>query len=57
MQIPEVIYFELNNWKCGEDYPDDQPFIDWMGNDLKLRFHDEDWIKGNKLVVVFSIVD
>ncbi|MBQ9596500.1 MAG: hypothetical protein IJR35_11660 [Synergistaceae bacterium] len=57
MQPPEVIYFELNNWTRGEDYPDEQPFLDWMDNDLKLRFHNRDWIKENKLVVVFSIVD
>ncbi len=57
MQTPEVIYFELNNWTRGEDYPDDEPFREWMSCDLDLQFHDEDWIKENKLVVVFSVVD
>ena len=53
----EIIYFELNNWACGRDYPDAEPFIGWMVNDLKQQFRYEDWVKENKLVVVESIVD
>lgn len=53
----EVIYFELNNWVCGRDYPDDEPFISWMRNDFKQKFRNEDWVKENKLVVVESLVD
>lgn len=53
----EVIYFELNNWFRGRDYPDDEPFISWMINDLDQKFENEDWIKENKLIVVESIVD
>ena len=53
----EVIYFELNNWTCGRDYPDAEPFASWMANDFKQKFRDEDWVKENKLVVVESFVD
>lgn len=53
----EFIYFELNNWFCGRDYPDAEPFVSWMANDLKQKFRDEDWVKENKLVVVESFVD
>lgn len=53
----EIIYFELNNWFAGTDYPDGEPFLSWMRNDLKIKFRDKDWVKENKLVVVESIVD
>ena len=57
----KVIYFELNNWFCGRDYPDDEPFIKWMkctkDNNYYIQFRDEKWIEENKLVVVESIVD
>ena len=53
----EVIYFELNNWACGRDYPDAEPFVSWMSNEFKQNFRNEDWIKENKLVVVESLVD
>lgn len=53
----DVIYFELNNWSCGRDYPDAEPYISWMGNDFQIQFRDEKWIKENRLVVVGSIVD
>lgn len=53
----DIIYFELNNWSCGCDYPDAEPFISWMKDDLKQKFEDEEWVKENKLVVVESLVD
>ena len=30
--MEEIIYFELNNWGCGSDYPDAEPFIGWMSD-------------------------
>ena len=53
----DIIYFELNNWSRGEDYPDAEPFLSWMKHDLRQRFGDENWIKENNLVVVTSLVD
>lgn len=53
----EVVYFELNNWACGHDYPDTEPFISWMCNDLDQKFDNDCWVKENKLVVVESLVD
>ena len=57
MRNEDIIYFELNNWFRGKDYPDDQPFINWMGNDLQLAFNNDDWVKENKLCVVCSFID
>ena len=53
----DIIYFELNNWFSGRDYPDDEPFISWMSNDLRIPFRDETWVKENRLCVVFSFID
>lgn len=55
--MDEIIYFELNNWFAGRDYPDDEPFLSWMSDDLKIKFHDEEWVIENKLCVVHDIVD
>lgn len=29
-----IYYFELNNWFPGRDYPDDEPFISWMNEEI-----------------------
>ena len=53
----DIVYFELNNWRPGKDYPNVEPFKSWIGDDLSLRFYDELWVKNNKLVVVAATVD
>ena len=57
----EIIYFELNNWFSGRDYPNAEPFLSWMQcnkeNKYYIQFRDETWIEKNKLVVVESLVD
>lgn len=55
--MDNIIYFELNNWFCGRDYPNAEPFISWMGNDMHLRFLDDAWCKENKLCVAQSLID
>lgn len=52
----DVIYFELNNWFAGKDYPDAEPFRTWM-KDSVLQFSDDEWVKENKLCVYISMVD
>lgn len=53
----DVVYFELNNWVRGIGYPEAEPFVSWMSNDLALTFRDENFIKENKLCVVWQLVD
>lgn len=53
----DVVYFELNNWFAGKDYPNDEPFLSWMRNDLNIKFRNEKWVIENELCVVASIVD
>ena len=55
--MDEIVYFELNNWFAGRDYPNAEPFLTWMSDDLKLRFSNEDFVKENQLCVVQSWVD
>lgn len=52
----DIIYFELNNWACGKDYPNAEPFIGWMRRILPI-FRNEEWVKENKLCVNAVIVD
>lgn len=53
----DVVYFELNNWECGKYYPEEEPFLTWMDDDLKLYFEDESFVMDNNLCVVVSLVD
>ena len=55
--MKDIVYFELNNWFAGRDYPDAEPFLSWMGDDLSQTFRDEKWVKENKLCVVFTPID
>ena len=53
----EVVYFELNDWFAGEDYPCAEPFLTWCGNDRNLYFCNENFVKENKLCVVQQVID
>ena len=52
-----MVFFELNNWACGEDYPNDEPFLEWFASDFKIKFMDEQWVIDNGLIVIASNVD
>lgn len=54
----EIVYFELNNWFPGRDYPDEKPFWDWINNhNHRDVFEDDDWCRRNQICVVQSVVD
>lgn len=56
--MTDVVYFELNNWCPGIHYPDEEPYITWLGDDENIIFLDnEQWVSDNKLCVVFYIID
>ena len=57
MTMKDVVYFELNNWFAGRDYPDAEPFLTWCGDDMNLYFNNENFVKENKLCVVQQIID
>ena len=52
-----IIYFELDNWFAGRDYPNAEPFLTWMRDDLNLKFADDNWCKENKLCVIGGVID
>lgn len=56
--MEDIVYFELNNWFSGRDYPNVEPFLTWM-TDTKLDqyFLNDDWVKEQGLCVVHSFVD
>ena len=55
--MEELVYFEVNNWSPGKDYPICEPFIEWLSNDLNIQFRSDEWAKENKICVLASIVD
>ena len=55
--MEDIIYFELNNWFTGEDYPDAEPFLSWLIDDSNQAFRNEKWVKENRLCVVFTPID
>lgn len=54
--MSNIVYFELNDWFSGRDYPNAEPFRTWMDDDV-LQFCDKKWVKENKLCVVVESID
>lgn len=52
----DIVYFEVNHWMPGRDYPDEAPFDSWM-LDENLNFAKEDFVKENGLCVVLQFID
>ena len=52
----DIIYFEVNNWFPGRDYPDCEPFLTWM-RDLGSPLQNDDWCKEQKICVVYEFID
>lgn len=57
MKENEVIYFSVNNWFAGRDYPNTPTFREWMKDDLNLTLRDDDWAKKNKLCIYYGVID
>lgn len=52
-----IIYFSVNNWMYGRDYPPIENFRKWLGNDLDQSFRNKEWVKENKLCVRCGYID
>lgn len=52
--MKDVIYFELNNWFLGRDYPKDGILKDLVESH---QFSDDVWCRENKLCVLRGNVD
>ena len=53
----DVVYFSVNNWFSGRDYPPLECFHKWLGDDLNQNFRSDEWCKENKLCVYYGCVD
>lgn len=57
MENKGIVYFSVNNWFCGENYPPIENFKRWLGNDFNQSFRNDEWCKENKLCVYYGAVD
>lgn len=55
-QDNDIVYFELNNWFAGIDFPNDEPFLGWMCAFVP-KFRKKEWVEQERLVVVSSNID
>ena len=53
----EIVYFELNNWMSGRDYPNTEPFTSWLHDDLLQTLANDEWAKKNKLCIIAFPLD
>ena len=53
----DVIYFSVNNWMGGTNYPPTENFKKWLRDDLNQSFRNDKWCKENKLCVYYGTVD
>ena len=52
--MKDVVYFELNNWFGGRDYPLNCTLTEMVET---MRFSDDQWCKENKLCVYRGVID
>ena len=57
MEKQDVVYFSVNNWFCGRDYPNTPNFRKWLSDDFSQSFRNDEWCKKNKLCVYYGCVD
>ena len=50
------VFFELNNWMYGEDYPGSEKFAEWVSYEHAI-FSNQEYVKENKLCVVAGTLD
>lgn len=54
----DIIYFHLNNWMPGKDYPNKEPFLTWMHDFKMIKYlGNDEWCKENKICVLMYPVD
>jgi hypothetical protein len=53
--MDDIVYFEINDWFRGRDYPPGEPFDSWMKFPSDLS--SDDWCKEQEICVVSGNVD
>ena len=54
METAKIIYFNVNNWFGGRDYPPDEQMEKWIAD---RQFANDEWCKKNKLCVLCGPID
>ena len=58
MEKENLVYFELNNWFAGRDYPKGEPFETWVDDtNQDSPLFDDAWAKENELVILAGNYD
>ena len=57
MNKEDIIYFSVNNWICGQDYPPIKNIYDWLSDSNSEGFKNNEWCKKNKLCVYWGYID
>lgn len=52
--MSEIVYFELNNWFAGRDYPPDGKLSTWVETG---QFNNDAWCRENKICVRSGCID
>ncbi len=55
--MDDIVYFSVNNWFSGRDYPETPNFRKWLGDDFKQTFQNDEWAKENKLCINYGTID
>lgn len=54
--MSDIVYIELNHWSPGTNYPDCEPYLTWMSDEV-LQFRDDKWLRENKIIAVETLID
>ena len=52
-----IIYFSINNWFYGRDFPPIQNICNWLSSSNPDGFQNSEWCKKNKLCVYWGNID
>ena len=52
----EIIYFEVNDWSAGRDFPDCEPFNTWLDID-NLTFRNKQWLIENNQMSIMKYLE
>ena len=53
----DVVYFSVNDWSIEKDYPNSENFQKWLVDEPDKYFQNKDWVKNNKLCMVWEVID
>lgn len=56
--MEDIVYIELDDWFCKEDYPDIDIIKEWLHyTNLDKYLRNDEWAKSNKLCIKWFFID